>query len=136
GGANGILLEFADHLTLFEVPTNRGWTQALIDKARELVPDKPLTQAVISHHHFDHTGGLRTAAAEGLTIIAQSGNQAWFEALLARPVTTYPDALSRNPQPLQFIGVDDHLRLSDAALTVDLYRVLANGHMTQGLLAY
>lgn len=136
GGANGILLEFADHLALFEVPTSRGWSQALIDKARELVPGKPLTQAIISHHHFDHTGGLRVAAAEGLTIIAQQGNLAWFEALLQRPVTRFPDALSRNPQPLKLLGVDDHLRLSDAALTVDLYRVVANGHMAHGLLAY
>lgn len=136
GGANGILLEFADHLTLFEVPTSRGWTAALIAKARELVPGKPLTEAIISHHHFDHTGGLRTAVAEGLTIIAQQGNLGWFESLLQRPVTHFPDALSRNPQPLRLLGVDDHLRLSDAALTVDLYRVVANGHMAHGLLAY
>lgn len=135
-GANGILLEFADHLTLFEVPGSRGWTQALIDKARELVPGKPLTQAIISHHHFDHTGGLRTAVAEGLSIIAQAGNLDWFEDLMARPVTHFPDALSRNPQPIRLLGVEDHLRLSDAALTVDLYRVVANGHMAHGLMAY
>lgn len=134
--ANGILLEFSDHLTLFEAPTSRGWGQALIDKARELVPAKPLTQVVISHHHFDHTGGLRSAVAEGLTLITQSGNLDWFEKLFARPVTHYPDALSRNPQPVKLLGVDDHLRLSDEALTVDLFRMIANGHMAHGLMAW
>jgi hypothetical protein len=72
GGANSILREFENHLTLFEVPTSRAWTEAL----------------------------------------------------------------SRNPQPPRLRTVDDHLQLSDAALTVDLYRMIANGHMAHGLMAY
>lgn len=135
-GANSVLLEFADHLTLFEVPTNRAWTQAVIDTARRTVPGKPLTQAIISHHHFDHTGGLRVAVAEGLEIVTQAGNVEWFEELIARPVTRFPDKLSQNPRSLKALPVDDHLRMEDAALTVDVYHTLANAHMAHGLLAY
>ena len=135
-GANSVLLEFEDHLALFELPTNRAWSQAVIDEARETVPGKPLTQLIISHHHFDHTGGLRVAIAEGLTIIAQAGNMDWFRELSERPVTKYHDALSRNPQPFKSLAVDDHLRLADDALTVDIYHTVANAHMADGLLAY
>jgi len=135
-GANSVLLEFADHLTLFEVPTNRAWTEAVIATARRTVPGKPLTQAIISHHHFDHTGGLRVAVAEGLAIVTQAGNVDWFAELMARPVTRFPDALSRNPKALVTVPVDDHLRMSDAALTVDVYHTVANAHMAHGLLAY
>ena len=71
GGANSILFEFADHLTMFEAPSSQAWTKALMERARATVPGKPLTELIISHHHFDHTGGIRQAMAEGLTLIAQ-----------------------------------------------------------------
>jgi glyoxylase-like metal-dependent hydrolase (beta-lactamase superfamily II) len=135
-GANSVLLEFADHLTLFELPTNRAWGEAVIATARRTVPGKPITQVIISHHHFDHTGGLRVAVAEGLELVTQRGNVGWFEELMSRPVTQFPDALSKNPRPLATLAVDDHLRMSDAALTVDIYHTVANAHMAHGLLAY
>lgn len=60
-----ILFEFDDHLTLFEVPLSEARSKAVIDKARSVVPAKPLTQAIVSHHHFDHSGGLRGGCRRG-----------------------------------------------------------------------
>ncbi len=120
GGANSVLLEFADHLTLFEVPTNRAWTAALIAKARSTVPGKPVTEAITSHHHFDHPAGCGPrspkASRSSRKRVTSPGSRSSRDG-----VEAFPDALSRNPRPLQTRAVDDHLRLSDSKLTVTCY---------------
>jgi len=136
GGANSVLFEFADHLTMFEAPSSQAWTKAVIDRARATVPGKPLTEVVVSHHHFDHTGGIRQAMAEGLTIIAHKGTEGLFREIAVRKGTIAPDALGPNPRPLTFRAVDDHLQLKDAAMQVDLYHVVSNSHMAEGLFAH
>jgi glyoxylase-like metal-dependent hydrolase (beta-lactamase superfamily II) len=136
GGANSILFEFADHLTMFEAPSSQAWTRALIDRARTTVPGKPLTELVVSHHHFDHTGGIRQAMAEGLTIIAHKGTEGLFREIALRKGTLAADALGAAPKPLKFRAVDDHLQLNDASMQVDLYHVVSNSHMAEALFAY
>jgi glyoxylase-like metal-dependent hydrolase (beta-lactamase superfamily II) len=91
---------------------------------------------IVSHHHFDHTGGLRAAIAEGLTVVTQAGNEALFRELAARPARLFPDALGRSPKPIQVLTVDDQLKLRDASMEIDIYRVVANSHMADGLLVH
>ncbi|MEO7158550.1 MAG: MBL fold metallo-hydrolase [Vicinamibacterales bacterium] len=78
---HSVLVEFADHLMLIEAPQSEARTLAVIAKAKQTVPGKPLTQLVTTHHHFDHTAGLRTAIVEGLTIIrtraTRIGSRTW-----------------------------------------------------------
>ena len=91
---------------------------------------------IVSHHHFDHTGGLRAAVAEGLTIVTQRGNEALLREMASRPARLFPDALGRSPKPIRIRAVDDHLKMRDATLEIDIYRVVANSHMADGLLVH
>jgi glyoxylase-like metal-dependent hydrolase (beta-lactamase superfamily II) len=136
GGANSILFDFADHLTLFEAPSNQAWTKAVIERAQATVPGKRVTDVIVSHHHFDHTGGIREAIAQGLTIVAHKGTEGLFREIAARKGTIAPDAIGANPKPLKFRALDDHLQLKDASMEVDLYHVVSNSHMAEGLFVY
>lgn len=133
---HSVLVEFADHLTLIEAPQHDVRTLAVIQKARELRPGKPLTQVVTSHHHFDHTGGVRAAVSEGLAVVTHKGNADFFKDIAARPHTLSPDALQRKPQPLRVETVDDTLELKDETRTVQLFHVIGSPHSSTMLMAY
>ena len=135
GNHRSIVIEFDDHLVLFEAPLNEARSQAVISKARTL-SSKPLTTAIVSHHHFDHSGGLRVAVAEGLTIITHRANEAFFRDLLARKHTIVPDALAKNPRDAMFQFVDDQLTLKDTSMEVQLYHLLDNPREGTNLYAY
>jgi glyoxylase-like metal-dependent hydrolase (beta-lactamase superfamily II) len=136
GNAFSILFEFDDHLTLFEAPTSEARTKAVIDKARALVPNKPLTEVIVTHHHFDHTGGLRTAVAEGLTVISHQGNEGIFREMTSRKATLKPDLLAKSGRTLKFRGMDDTLVLKDGSMEVDLFRLHDNTHSPYLIAAY
>jgi len=131
-------VEFSDHLTLVEAPSEAR-TLAVIAKARELRPNKPLTTLVVTHHHGDHTGGVRAAVSEGVTtIVAQEGIIAFLQEILRRPHTIAPDALARKPQPkpVSFVKVDDEFVVKDSTMAINLYHVLDSAHADTNLLVY
>ncbi|MGD2168236.1 MAG: MBL fold metallo-hydrolase, partial [Gammaproteobacteria bacterium] len=60
------VIEFDDHLVMYELSGSMEHVRAVLELANTLVPGKPLTHLIVSHHHFDHTRGFRTAVEAGL----------------------------------------------------------------------
>lgn len=133
---NSTLFEFADHTVLYEAYGSEASALAVIKAARATVPNKPLTHVIVSHYHIDHTGGLRAAVAEGLTVIVNRQIADYVREVTSRPATQFPDALQRSGRKAKIEVVDDHMVLQDRANRVDLYRVVNNNHYAAGLIAW
>jgi glyoxylase-like metal-dependent hydrolase (beta-lactamase superfamily II) len=130
------VVEFRDHIVLFELGVNVATAKAVIAHARTLAPGKPVTHLITSHNHFDHTAGLRQAVAEGLTIVQRRDSEPQFRDMVAHAAPDFPDDLARAPKPLKFQAVDEHLRMSDDTQTLDIYWARNNAHMADVLVGY
>jgi len=136
GTAGGPVIEFADRLVMFEAYGGEAQTLARIDAANRLVPGKKVEAVIVSHHHFDHTGGLRAAVSRGLEVISQRGNEGIIREMATRPAVHYPDALAKNPHALVFTPVDDKLVIEDAMQRLEIYRVIEHSHMPDAVFGY
>jgi glyoxylase-like metal-dependent hydrolase (beta-lactamase superfamily II) len=133
---NGVVVEFNGYTAVIDAPLNETRSLAVIAEVKKLVPNKPLRYVINTHPHFDHSGGLRTYVAEGVTIITDSINRPFFERTFQLPHTLNPDSLSRNPKPAQFITVTDNYVLTDGTRALELYVMQNNTHNPGLLLAY
>jgi glyoxylase-like metal-dependent hydrolase (beta-lactamase superfamily II) len=130
------VVAFKDRLVLIEAPQSEARSLAVIARAKELRPGTPLTHLVMSHHHFDHSTGLRAAIAEGLTVVTQAGNEAFVKEMAARPFTRTPDTLAKAPKPPVVVAVGDTHTITDGARELLLYHVAGNPHSDTMLMAY
>ena len=136
GSHNSVAIEMADHLVLVEAPLNDARTQAVIDAVKPLAPGKPIRYAINSHQHFDHSGGVRAAVAEGATIVTQAANVPYFERVLATPNTVAPDRLARSGKTARLQGVAEKATMTDATRTIELHRMAGSIHTDSFLMVY
>ena len=102
GTHHSVLIEQDDHLVIVEAPQNEARSLAVIAKAKETVPGKPIRYLVNTHAHFDHSGGLRTFVDEGAVIVTDAGNRAFYEQAWAAPRTINPDRLAQSRKVARF----------------------------------
>jgi len=135
---HSVLVEFEEYLALVEAPQSEARTLAVIERVRALHPDKPLRYVINTHHHFDHSAGIRAVVSEGLTVVTHELNRSFFEDIVARRHSIVQDALARSPQPLTMETVtgDEMYELTDGRRTLQIYRIVDDAHCDGILMAY
>ncbi|MGH9257668.1 MAG: MBL fold metallo-hydrolase [Vicinamibacterales bacterium] len=135
-GPNSLAVEFRDHVAIVEAPFSEERSLAIIAEAKKLVPTKPIRYLINTHHHFDHSSGIRTYVAEGVTIVTHRINTAFYNRVLKLPHTLIPDTLSRNPKPARFETVAEKRVLTDGSRSLELHLLEGNVHNPGLLLVY
>jgi len=132
------LVECSDHLVLVDAP-NVERTLAVMARAKELRPNKPVTTLILGHNHGDHTGGIRTAVAMGVNeIVTHRSNLTLLDETFKNPHTLNPDLYSKTPnaRPPKITAIDDQGILKDAMNTINLYHLLDSSHSRTQLMIY
>lgn len=136
GTHHSVAVEFSDYVALIEAPLNEQRSLALIDEIRRLVPGKPIRYVISTHHHFDHSGGLRAFVDTGVTVVTNETNRRFFEAALAAPRTQNPDRLARSgKKPVLEVAADKKV-FSDSGRTMELHLIRDNPHHDGILMAF
>jgi len=121
GGHNSVLVEFRDYLAVIDAPVDETRSLAVIEAIHKLVPGKPIKYVINTHHHFDHSGGLRTYVAEGAAVITHEANKAFYQSAWSQPRTLAPDRLSQSPREPEFVTFRDKYVLTDGTRTVEVH---------------
>ena len=136
GSHHSALIEMKDYLIVVEAPYGDERSAAVIAEVKKTVPGKPIRYVVNTHHHFDHSSGVRAYALEGATIVTHEINRAFFERAAANSRNFSPDRLAKSGKKPVFQAMGDNMVLTDGSRSVELYQIVGNPHHQGLVMAY
>ena len=135
GSHNSLIVEMKDYLIVFDAPVTDAQSNWTLDAARQKFGAKPVKYLVLTHHHMDHTGGLRAYIAQGATLVVGKGAAEHFRSVLAAPFRRNPDLQARDLSRAPITEVADKQVFSDGQREVVAY-VIENPHAAASLIGY
>ena len=136
GSHNSLFVAFKDYVVVLEAPLNEERSLAVLAKIEETAPGKPVRYVVPTHYHFDHSGGLRTYIAKGVTIVTTPGNRAFVERMAKATHTIRPDLLSREPKPPVIETFTGKRVFDDGVHTLEVRDIGPTPHVNEAVVGY
>jgi len=113
GTHNSLLVEMSDHLVVMDAPVSDAQSNSVVNTAKARFPGKPIRWVVLTHHHMDHTGGVRGFLTDGATLVVGQGAAAHFRRVLAAPTTRNPDLTVRDFSRVPIMEVPESHVITD-----------------------
>jgi glyoxylase-like metal-dependent hydrolase (beta-lactamase superfamily II) len=137
GGYNVTVVDFRDYAVMVEGPNSTAYGEAVIAEAKRLT-NKPVRFVVNTHHHFDHSLGLRAFGAEDIVIITHNSNFPFYEGVVfdLSPRLVNPDRLSRAPRQVHYVLVNNMYRITDGTRTMEIHHMEDLEHAADMLIAW
>ena len=139
---NSLIVEFPQWLALVDSPYTETQAKVLFRAIQQQFPTKPVKYVAISHHHYDHIGGLRAAAAMGSTILVEKRHEPVVRPLLDARHTHPQDELDKHRygQPAQPAGklevFEGKKIIGEGGQSLELYPLSFPEHADPMVLAY
>jgi len=99
GSHHSLIVDQGTRLVLVEAPLSAQRMQAVLDTLRSRFPGKPVGVAINTHHHWDHSSGLRTVLAANVPVVTHARNVSFVRSIGSARKTVRPDAISRSGRP-------------------------------------
>jgi glyoxylase-like metal-dependent hydrolase (beta-lactamase superfamily II) len=128
GSHHSVAIDQGSHIVVVEAPQNEARSLAVIAKVKETIPKKPIKYIINTHHHFDHSGGLRTYVDEGATVVTHAMNEDYYKQAWDAPRTLNPDRLAASKKAPTFKTTFDKLVLTDGRRPIEVHHIARNGH--------
>jgi len=136
GTHHSVAVEFSDHIVVIEGPQSEERSNAVIAEVKKLYPAKPIKYMINTHHHFDHSGGIRPFVAEGAIIVTHEMNKPYYEKTFGMPRTLAPDKMAQAGKTATIETMTDKKVLTDGKRTMELHLIQGNGHNDGIIMAY
>jgi glyoxylase-like metal-dependent hydrolase (beta-lactamase superfamily II) len=115
GSHHSLVIRQATGLVVVEAPQSSARSRAVLDTLRGRFPGVTVRTLVPTHHHWDHSGGVREYLARGVDVIVHQRNVEFVRGIGAAQKTIAPDALSRGGRmpavraanPVTIVGVGE-----------------------------
>jgi glyoxylase-like metal-dependent hydrolase (beta-lactamase superfamily II) len=129
GSHNSLVVEMSDHLIVMDAPVTDGQSLWLVGQTRAQFPGKPIRWLVLTHHHMDHTGGIRALLAEAnATLVVGQGAGAHFRKVLEAPMTRNPDMKAQSFHMNPILEVPESHVMTDSRGRQVIVYVMDNPH--------
>ena len=128
--ANSLVISHEEGLVVLEAPASPAHGDNIIAELGRSHPGVSITHLIQSHHHEDHSGGLRSFVANGATAVVGHGVGDFWNSVFAAASTIEPDTLSAvDVAPaVEEIPLRGRFELDDGVVKITAYHVPENEH--------
>lgn len=91
-----IVVEMQDHLVVIEGPLYEERIAPVVKSIKEKFPNKPIRYVIPTHHHLDHSGGIRAFMATGATVVTPFSAKEFYSRVAKSSHRRRPDSLEKN----------------------------------------
>lgn len=134
GSHHSLVVRQATGLVVVEGPQSSARTRAVLDTLRARFPGVAVRTLVPTHHHWDHTGGIREYLTHVAEVLVHARNVEFVRGIGAAQKTVAPDALSRGGRMATVRAANDQVTILGAGETAVQLLELPTAH-AQGMLA-